>query len=243
VDYAVISDVHSNLEALDAVLADIDRRGIKKERTFFCGDAVGYGPNPNECIEILKKRAKVLIAGNHDWAVLGLTEAAYFNPNAKAAIRWTEEVLTPENRLTLETFSLAKRMKKENVFLVHGSPREPDEWHYLLTLFDAEINFNYFEERTCFLGHSHLPFIIEKLPSGELVMHKGKAELGPTHRYIVNAGSVGQPRDGDPRACYALFGDERVELVRVPYDIESVQRKMSAAGLPLPLIERLRRGI
>jgi len=242
-DYAVISDVHSNLEALQAVLADLDRRGIKKERTFFCGDAVGYGPNPNECVELLRERAKVLIAGNHDWGVLGLTDINYFNPNARAAIRWTEEVLTPENRLTLESFFLVKRLKKENVFLVHGSPKEPEEWHYLLTLFDAEINFNYFEERLCFIGHSHLPFIMERVPSGELVVHKEGVELGSPHRYIVNAGSIGQPRDGDPRACYALFNEERVELVRVPYDIDGVQRKMSAAGLPLPLIERLRRGV
>jgi diadenosine tetraphosphatase ApaH/serine/threonine PP2A family protein phosphatase len=242
-EYAVISDVHANLEALEAVLADIKGRGIKKDRIFFCGDAVGYGPDPNRCVELIKENTKIQIAGNHDWAVLGMTDITYFNPNAKAAIRWTDDVITPEGRTELESYSLLKRLKKENVFLVHGSPKEPEEWHYLLTLFDAEVNFNYFEERLCFIGHSHVPFIIEKLPSGDLVVHKEQVELGAPHRYIVNCGSVGQPRDGDPRACYALFDDKRIELVRVAYDIDSVQKKMSAAGLPLPLIERLRQGL
>lgn len=242
-DCAVISDVHANLEALQAVLFDIEKRGIKKQNIFFLGDAVGYGPSPNECVQLLKKHAKIIIAGNHDWGVLGLTDIAYFNPNARAAIVWTREVITPENRLILEEALLLKRLKKQNAFLVHASPKEPEEWHYILTLFDAETNFEHFTERLCFIGHSHLPFIVTRLPSGELVISKEEAELDPAHRFIINAGSVGQPRDGDPRASYAILGKDKVQLVRVPYDIAETQSKMARVNLPLPLIERLSRGL
>jgi predicted phosphodiesterase len=240
---AVISDVHSNIEALEAVLEDMHKRGITKRNILFLGDAVGYGPNPNECTSIVKKSASVLIAGNHDWGALGLTDINYFNPNARAAIKWTDEALTPENRLILEEFSLVKRMKKDSLFLVHGTPKEPEGWHYLLSLWDAEVNFGQFEERICLLGHSHLPFVMEKLPSGEIVVLKDKAELSSEHRYIINPGSVGQPRDGNPRASYAILTDEAVEIIRIEYDFPKTQGKMRKAGLPAPLIERLSRGI
>jgi len=126
--------------------------------------------------------------------------------------------------------------------LVHSTPKEPEEWHYLLTLWDAEINFHYFDNKFCFLGHSHYSFVIEKLPSGELVAYKEAAVIGKTERYIMSVGSVGQPRDGDPRACYAIVNDEKMEIIRVPYDIKSVQKKMITEGLPLFLSERLSRG-
>jgi diadenosine tetraphosphatase ApaH/serine/threonine PP2A family protein phosphatase len=128
------------------------------------------------------------------------------------------------------------------MLLVHSTPKEPEEWHYLLSLWDAEINFHYFSNKYCFIGHTHYPFIIERLPSGELVTYKEKASKGEMERYIMNVGSVGQPRDGDPRAGYAIVDDEKMEIVRVLYDIESVQKKMSKAGLPSLLIERLAAG-
>lgn len=238
--YAILSDVHSNLEALDAVLKDIRKRKINE--ILFLGDAVGYGPNPNECIELLKDKCTVLLAGNHDWGVLGLTDIEYFNEYARAAIEFTKGILTEKNRKTLNTFPIIKNMKKENMLLVHSTPKEPEKWHYLLTLWDAEMNFHYFNQRICLLGHSHQPFIIERVPSGEMVTHKSEAKLGKSERYIINVGSVGQPRDRDPMACYAIIDDEKVELVRVPYDIETTQKKMMKEGLPLPLIERLSRG-
>ncbi len=240
--FAVISDVHSNLEALETVLEDIGKRGIKKNGTIFLGDAVGYGPNPNECVLLIKSHARWTIAGNHDWAALGLTDIAYFNASAAAAIRWTDDVLTPECRLIMEEYPLVKRLKKENIFLVHGSPKEPEEWHYVLSLWDAEVNFEYFTERICLLGHSHLPFILDRLPSGDMVVFKEEAELGP-NRYIINPGSVGQPRDSDPRASYAVLTEQKAEIIRLPYDIEKTQRKMRDAGLPAPLVERLSRGV
>ncbi len=238
--YAVLSDVHSNLEALDAVLKDIRKRKINE--ILFLGDAVGYGPNPNECIELLKDKCKVLLAGNHDWGVLGLTDIEYFNEYARAAIEFTKGILTEKNRKALNTFPIIKNMKTKNMLLVHSTPKEPEKWHYLLTLWDAEMNFHYFNQRICLLGHSHQPFIIERVPSGEMVTHKSEAKLGKSERYIINVGSVGQPRDRDPMACYAIIDDEKVEIVRVPYDIETTQKKMMKEGLPLQLIERLSRG-
>ena len=237
---AVISDVHANLEALEAVLEDIGKRKVKD--VIFLGDAVGYGPNPNECIELLKDSCKVMLAGNHDCALTGLTDTENFNEYARLAIEWTSSVLTKPNLDVLKGLPLIKIFKKDNALLVHSTPKEPEAWHYLLTLKEAEINFHYFEQKICFLGHSHYPFIIERLLSGELITYKNNAEIGKAERYIINAGSVGQPRDKDPRACYIFIADEKIELVRVKYDIEKTQKKMHNAGLPLRLIERLERG-
>lgn len=239
-NYAVISDVHSNLEALESVLKDIKKR--KVDEIIFLGDAVGYGPNPNECLELLKKRCKIMMAGNHDWGAVGQTNIDYFNEYAKAAIIWTREVLTEKNQGFIKALPIIKNMKKENILLVHSTPKEPSAWHYLLTLWDAEMNFHYFEQRICLVGHSHQPFIIERLPSGEMVTHRAEAVLGENERYIINVGSVGQPRDGDSRACYALIRGNKVEIVRVKYNIEETQRKMRENDLPLSLIERLSSG-
>jgi predicted phosphodiesterase len=238
--YAVLSDVHANLEALTSVINDLDERRITD--VIFLGDAVGYGPNPNECIDLLVGRCSVLIAGNHDRGAIGLADISYFNQNARAAIEWTATALTGKSQKLLRSFPLKREDKDKNVLLVHATPKEPEEWHYLLTLWDAEMNFDYFNQKASFLGHSHQPFIIERAPSGELVTYKETADMRAGSRYIINAGSVGQPRDGDPRACYGIVDGDRVELLRVPYDIESVQNKMKNEHLPYPLIERLSEG-
>lgn len=235
--YAVISDVHANLEALQAVLSDIEKRKIKN--ILFLGDAVGYGPDPNKCVSLLAGVSKVLLAGNHDWAAVGLTDIEYFNPYAKAAVLWTSKVLTGESRKAIEEFSLVKVMRRQGLFLVHASPMAPEEWHYILTLQDAERNFTFFTERVCLLGHSHWPFIVERLHTGELLTHREEVVLNKESRYIVNVGSVGQPRDKDPRACYALMERGKIRLIRVEYPVQETQRKMKKAGLPEPLIERL----
>ncbi len=235
--YAVLSDVHSNLEAFKVVLTDVKQKQIKD--IVFLGDAVGYGPNPNECIDLLAERCKILLAGNHDWGVLGLTDISYFNEYARYAIEWTKGVLTEKNTKIIKSFPVKKESKDDNILFVHATPKDPEEWHYLLTLWDAEINFNYFDNNFCFIGHSHQPFIIERFPSGELVTYKEEARIKKGDRYIINAGSVGQPRDGDPRACYAIINDEKVEIVRISYDIGSVQKKMREERLPSFLIDRL----
>lgn len=235
--FAVLSDVHANFEALDSVLKNVEQRNV--ENVLFLGDAVGYGPNPNECIDLLSGRCKVLLAGNHDWGTIGLTDLAYFNEYARRAIEWTKGVITEKNKKLLESLPVSEDIKEEDILLVHSTPKEPEEWHYLLTLWDAEINFGYFDNRFCLLGHSHQSFIIEKVPSGEIVTYKDSALIKKSCRYIINVGSVGQPRDGDPRACFVIVDDERIEMIRVPYDIAGVQTKMKKEHLPDRLIERL----
>jgi len=239
-NYALISDVHANLEALEAVVKDIRKRRI--DRILFLGDAVGYGPDPNECIELLQDNCEILLAGNHDMAAAGSIDIEYFNEYAKAAILWTRGVLTEKYRKAIETFPVSKKIEQEDLLLVHSTPKEPEAWHYLLTLWDAEINFHYFDERMCVLGHSHVPFIIERLPSGEMITYKEETVLGKSERYIINCGSVGQPRDRNPKACYAVIGDDKAEFLRVEYNIKKTQKKMRDYGLPLPLIDRLERG-
>jgi predicted phosphodiesterase len=235
--YAVFSDVHSNLEALTAAIADIEQRKI--EDIMFLGDAVGYGPDPNECIDILVERCKILLAGNHDWGVIGRTDINYFNEYARYAIEWTKAVLTEKNNNILKSLPVQKESRGKDILFVHSTPKEPEEWHYLLTLWDAEMNFHYFDNKFCFLGHSHQPFIIERLPSGELISYRDAARIKKSSRYIINVGSVGQPRDGDPRISYAIIDGKNIEIIRVPYDIERVQGKMRKAHLPSVLIERL----
>ncbi|MGE5237764.1 MAG: metallophosphoesterase family protein [Chloroflexota bacterium] len=239
--YAVFSDVHGNLEALMAVVKDVRKRRISQ--MFFVGDAVGYGPDPDECARVLKDECGVLIAGNHDWAVLGLTDLEDFNPYAREAIEWTIRKITEETRGALEKFILSKGLRDKNAFFVHATPRDPEKWHYLFSLWDAEDSFDHFEEKICFIGHSHQPFIIEKLPSGEMVTHRSRVPLGETERYIVNVGSVGQPRDGDPRASYAVFDGETITVHRVSYPVEKTQSKMRSHGLSPLLIDRLARGV
>jgi len=238
---AALSDVHGNIEALDAVLHDMEGRGI--DEIYCLGDSVGYGPNPNECLGVLSDRSGILLAGNHDQAAIGLLDIEYFNEEARTALLWTRAALNAWSRKILGSLPVEKAIPERNLLLVHSTPREPETWHYMMTLWDAEINFHYFDQRICILGHSHQPFVIERLPSGEMASYRDRATLGKSERYIINAGSVGQPRDRDPRACYVVIEDEKVEFVRVQYDIEKTQKKMREAGLPLFLIERLAKGI
>lgn len=238
--YAVISDVHSNLEALTAVLDDIPKRAVRG--IFFLGDSVGYGPDPDKCISLLKDRCQVLLAGNHDWAVIGYTSVDYFNEYARAAVEWTVEHLAKEKFEFLKALKIVKVMEEDDLFLVHSSPKEPDIWHYVTNLYEAYVNFHYFDQKICLVGHSHTPFIIESPPSGKLKIHRSSVQFSKGSRYIVNVGSIGQPRDGDPRAAYALLTTEGVEITRIEYDFRKTQEKMKKAGLPEFLIQRLARG-
>jgi predicted phosphodiesterase len=237
---AFISDVHSNLEALQAVLSDIEKRNVSD--IHFLGDAVGYGPNPNECIQTLGGTCSELLAGNHDWAVLGLTDIAYFNLYARAAVIWTDEVLSPENRKALEDFSLIRNLEGLGLLLVHSSPVEPGDWNYLFTPSDAALAFYHFSQRICLVGHSHVPFIVEKPASGDVISHGDSVDFSEGSRYIINVGSVGQPRDGDPRAAYAVLDEKGVRIYRVEYPVHETQEKMTAAKLPDSLVSRLSYG-
>ncbi|MBF0592118.1 MAG: metallophosphoesterase family protein [Nitrospirae bacterium] len=238
--YAVISDVHSNLHALEAVLKDISDHRI--DELYFVGDAVGYGPQPNLCIDLLKKDCAILIAGNHDWAVLEYISTEYFNIHAVEAVMYNRQVMAEQHMQDLEKFNLLKSSEKRNALFVHATPRDPENWDYLFSVKDAEINFEHFEQRLCFIGHSHTPVIIEQQQTGEILIHRAKTEINETSRYIVNDGSVGQPRDGDPRASYVIVEDTSIEIVRVQYDVSKTQKEMEAAKLPFRLIERLAYG-
>ncbi len=238
---AVLSDVHGNLAALVAVLADV--RGREVGEKVFLGDAVGYGPEPDEVTALLGRECGAFVAGNHDWAVLGLTDIGYFNPVARAAIEWTGRRISPGTREALRACPLKKVLRKHDMLLVHSTPREPERWDYLFSALDAALVFPDFEQRICMVGHSHVPFVAELRADGSACAHRDGTGLREGSRYVINAGSVGQPRDGEPRAAYALFEDDAVRIVRVPYDIGSTQRKMAEAGLPEPLIERLGRGM
>jgi diadenosine tetraphosphatase ApaH/serine/threonine PP2A family protein phosphatase len=238
----ILADIHSNLEAFKAVLQDAQRRGGAEE-IWSLGDVVGYGPNPHECIDLLRQHRHLCVAGNHDWAAIGNIDTSDFNPEAAAACQWTAQRLTAEDVEYLRNLPLT--LKRDDFTLVHGSPREPI-WEYLLNAESARVSFDYFETRFCLIGHSHSPLLFEMkdgdcrlrpLPSQLLLEENQK-------RLIINCGSVGQPRDGDPRASYAVLDTVQKELLhfRVTYDIEVTQAKMRDSNLPWRLINRLAAG-
>ena len=237
--FAILADIHSNLAAFEAVLGDADSRG-GFDKIWCLGDVVGYGPDPNECIKRLRQFEHVCIAGNHDWAAIGKMDTSEFNPVAAAAAHWTAQQLTAEDKDYL--LSLPLTLRENDFTLAHGSPREPI-WEYLLSTEAAQDNFAYFETAYCLVGHSHIPLIFE-LVSNKAVYRMfpegANLKLGKK-RIIINPGGVGQPRDGDPRASYAIYDSEAqtVRHYRVEYDIPATQKKMAEQGLPTPLILRL----
>lgn len=243
---ALVSDVHANLDALETVLRDIEQAGA--DRVFCLGDLVGYGPEPNECVARLREVCAEAVIGNHDWAALGRMDTLAFNAYARAASDWTSRTLNEDARAYLAALPLFRSM--DEVRLVHASPLEPERWTYVLSFLEAMRQFEAFPERVCFLGHSHLPTVIEKPDeSGEVdtlpFPENEPVVLKPDARYIVNVGSVGQPRDRDPRAAYVLYDDveHTVMLRRVEYPVERVQEKIRAAGLPVFLAQRLGEGV
>jgi len=220
------------------VLADI--KGRKVRRKVFLGDAVGYGPDPDEVTALIASECRTgAVAGNHDWGAIGLTDVSFFNTAARTAIEWTSKSITQKTGDTLRGWPLTKKLRRDGILLVHSTPVEPADWDYLFSAEQAAGFFDTFKERICLVGHSHVPFIAELSPSGDVFSYKDEAELVDGCRYIMNVGSVGQPRDGDPRAAYALFDDGKVSIVRVEYDIKATQDRMSAVGLPESLIERI----
>ena len=241
---AFISDIHANIDALDTVLADI--AGQEIDRIVCLGDIVGYGPDPNECVAKVREVAEVTVVGNHDYAALGRIDTLGFNEYARAAADWTAQALDKESVKFLETLPL--EIVLDGVRLVHASPLDPERWTYILSYQEAKRQFAAFTERICFIGHSHLPIVVEEVdeeiraipfaPDAPVRLHKDR-------RYLVNVGSVGQPRDRDPRTGYAWYDSEAgaVMLRRLKYPVETVQQKILDAGLPPFLAQRLGDGV
>jgi diadenosine tetraphosphatase ApaH/serine/threonine PP2A family protein phosphatase len=246
---AVIGDVHGNMPALEAVLLHCN--GC--DAVWCVGDTVGYGPYPNECVSRVRGLGAIAVAGNHDLGSLGMIDLMSFNTYARRACEWTGEVLQGDAREYLDSLPLRKRVDGD-VLLVHGSPRDP-VWEYVLNMGQALEVFGSFDERICFHGHSHSPLVFasvveetgdrEKPEVQPLVPGDGyRLELERGRRYLVNVGSVGQPRDGDPRACYVLFDPDEgiITYRRVTYPVAEVQAKMDEEGLPEMLSRRLAEG-
>ncbi len=239
--YAILSDIHGNLEALETVLGDVAGRGV--DAMVCLGDFVGYGAAPNECIERLRPLIEAAVAGNHDLAACGRIKLGYFNPDAAQAARWTTEALTPDHLEYLRAlpFSVVWR----GVRLVHSSPSEPEEWNYVFSPGDAALEMESSPEDVCLIGHSHYPGTFELFGGQVQYTRDAVVTARPGRRYLVNVPSVGQPRDGDRRAGYLLFDDGsplRFEHVRLEYDIPAAMERIRAAGLPPFLADRLQWG-
>ena len=240
---AVISDIHGNLHALDAVLDSI--ADDAPDAVWCLGDLVGYGPRPNRCCTLVAERADVCLIGNHDLGVLGRLDLDDFSVDAAASARWTATVLEDEPRRYLE--SLEPQSAQDDVALYHASARDP-VWEYVLTPFAALASFAASEARILLVGHSHvaLAFALAEQRLETTIAPAGtELDLSGESRWILNPGSVGQPRDGDARAAYLLLDVEgqRARYRRVEYPVERTQEEIRERGLPEPLAERLAQGI
>ncbi len=230
---AIFSDIHGNLEALQKAFEIIEQKNI--DEVVCLGDLVGYGANPNECIDFIERRTKKVLLGNHDQAAFDLRQAEFFNTYARRSAYWTHDVLTQQHHEYLQ--SLPYTLTDAELTYVHSSPFEPEEWHYIFSVREATRNFNYFKSPICFFGHSHVPGI-------HCEDHRTH-EVQKDSRYLINVGSIGQPRDGDWRLSFGIFDTDSwsYENVRSEYDVESAAGKILEAGLPRFLAERLFAGV
>lgn len=238
--YAVVSDIHSNWEAFAAVLDAAAAEGVD---AYLClGDLVGYGPDPDRVIAESQARSMLTVRGNHDHAAIDAAEDRFFNDWAREAIAWTRERLSAEDRDYLAGLALTASF--DGAFLVHSAPSAPRAWRYVLSAADARVEFPYFDEAVCFIGHSHVPMVVEESESGVSDVREDSARLEAGARHIINVGSVGQPRDGDPRASFGIYDSDQgtYRLVRVGYDAEATSRKILDSGLPPFLGTRLLSG-
>jgi diadenosine tetraphosphatase ApaH/serine/threonine PP2A family protein phosphatase len=229
---AVISDIHGNLQAFQEVLKKVEE--LKAETIYCLGDTVGYGPFPNECVDLVRKRCAVVLKGNHDSGLVGDTPLDDFNHYGVSAIQWSKTVVTKENCDYLH--ALPFTAEPNGLTLTHSSPNKPDAWSYILTMRAAQENFAAFKTALCFIGHTHVPIIIGE--DGSVNKYKAGA------RHIINVGSVGQPRDGNPDAAFGLFDSNTGDysLIRVHYEVQKTARAIRDVGLPEFLAQRLFQG-
>jgi predicted phosphodiesterase len=237
----ILSDIHSNLEAFESVINYAESENVDE---YIClGDIVGYGANPNRCVEIVRDLTSKIVAGNHDYGVCGKTDIYYFNDVARQALKWTRENISEENLAFLR--SLPLKLEDEQSIFVHSTPSSPEDWNYIMNMYDSVKEFKQLEKKLCFIGHSHQPVIFSTTLDNQvsesldesLIFNKNK-------KYIVNAGSIGQPRDGNPKASFLLYDTDKDKITysRIEYDIKKAQDKIIKAGLPPFLAKRLEIG-
>jgi predicted phosphodiesterase len=236
---AIFGDIHANLEALEAVLADAESQGVTN---YVClGDVVGYNADPAACLERVRELGCPIVKGNHDEDASEDHTLETMNPIAALALQWTREQLTAEQRLWLKRLRMVRQVS--DFTIVHSTLDQPVHWNYVTNRYDAMSSFAYQFTQVCFHGHTHVPRIylkgekVAEVPADSIVIEPGA-------KYFINVGSVGQPRDGDPRACYVIYNQESKHIAfrRIPYDIGKTQAKIIKAGLPRILADRLAEG-
>ena len=236
---AIFGDIHANLEALQAVMADAKQQGVTE---FVClGDVVGYNADPVACLNIIREMNCPTVKGNHDADASDNHSLDNMNPVAALALQWTREQLDDDQRLWLKRLRMVRQVSDYTI--VHSTLDQPVNWNYVTNRFDAMSNFSYQFTQLCFHGHTHVPKVYIKTDKVREVT-ADSVKIEPNAKYFINAGSVGQPRDGDPRACYSIYDSENKMIVfrRVDYDMATTQKKILAAGLPEMLAERLAEG-
>lgn len=238
--HAIISDIHGNLQALRAVLESLD--GLGAGDAVCLGDVVGYGGDPAGCVSLIRERCSAAIMGNHDAAVAGAVSTEYFNSAAREAVNWTRQALDLEDAGWLG--ALPYELGLDGYCIVHATPDDPRRWSYLMSDDHAEELFGFFSGPLLFYGHTHYPLVFEQYGAAVACLGAETLSLRPGARYIINPGSVGQPRDGDPRAAFGIYDGSagRFEFHRVPYDIDGARKAILDAGLPRVLADRLSRG-
>lgn len=242
--YAVLGDIHSNLTALQAVLDEIKAHGV--DQILSVGDVVGYGAAPTECIELLREHEAKVVLGNHDAAVVGELDTVFFNQHATVAVEWTRAAVSGDDMAWLTCLPLI--WEDEFVTVAHGSYDRPEVFDYVQTPTDADASLELLERPVCFIGHTHVPVCMLRLADDPLrtgYTLDSEVDLNDSIVALVNAGSVGQPRDDDPRTGYVLYDSDTriVNFRRVEYAIDSEVRRIRAAGLPTVLAERLFLGV
>ncbi len=234
----VLSDVHGNSDALQRVLTEV--QAIQPDLVVSLGDVVGYGADPAKCVSLIEENANIRICGNHDLAVTGEQDYSTFNSIASISIEWTRNSLSEEDILKIKKY--IPIYSSGECLYVHASPGNPLEWEYVYTVRQAERIFNEFKERFIFVGHTHVPGIISwNENDGARICHSSLTGIDPSSRYLINTGSVGQPRDGINAASFTLLDLDKgkIQMHRSSYNVASAQRRIRAEGLPEYLADRL----
>jgi len=245
--YAIFGDIHGNLEAFEKVLEDIKKE--KADKLYCVGDIVGYAAKPLECLNLIRSLNCKVVAGNHDYGAVDLADLTYFNDLAKKAIIWTRKKLDSENIEYLKGLPLIA--KEGELTFVHSSLSMPDTFKYIFRVSDAKMCFDAMQTKFCFVGHSHVPLAFfdynNKIDYNTLSKYGviGISDFPREAKIIINVGSVGQPRDGNPDACYCIYDDEdkTIEYRRVKYNVKKTQQEIQKAGLPMSLAKRLEVGM